>query len=147
MKIYSRDRRSPVPSSAIASKIMSAIKRKNTKPELMLRKLLTGVGIRGYRLHWKVPGKPDLVFVGKKIAIFVHGCYWHRCPKCNLPIPKSNIDFWANKLNKNVERDTSKKDMLEDLGWNVIIIWECDLKNHQQSVLDHIKQQLMNVDN
>ena len=144
MPKYQRDKRSPIPSSEKASRVMSSIKGKNTKPELTLRKLLWREGLRGYRLHWKIPGSPDLVFTRKKIAIFVNGCYWHKCPKCNLPIPKSNSDFWENKFHKNVLRDEMKKKLLEDANWKVIIIWECDIKNAQQPTIDLIKNELLN---
>ena len=85
-KKYIRDKRSPKPLSESTSKVMSANKAKNTKPEIALRKALWSEGYKGYRLNWKnVPGRPDIAYPGKKIAIFVNGCYWHRCPKCDLP--------------------------------------------------------------
>lgn len=140
MKQYKRDRRSPVPSSEIASKVMSSIKGKNTKPELILRKLLWKNGLRGYRLHYKVPGKPDIAFVNKKIAVFIHGCYWHRCPTCDLPIPRSNTEFWQNKFQRNVERDKNKELLLKEAGWEVIIIWECELKAELIKVIEKIKK-------
>ena len=108
-KSYSRDKRSPTPSSESTSKVMSANKAKDTKPEIKLRKILWKEGIRGYRLNWKkAPGRPDIAFPGRKIAIFINGCYWHRCPKCDLPLPKSNVQFWKDKFDNNIARD--KKD-------------------------------------
>jgi len=101
---------------------MKGNKAKNTKPELLLRKALCSTGIRGYSLNWKkVPGKPDIAFPGKKIAIFVNGCFWHRCPICDLPLPKTNIEFWKNKFIRNVERDRLKTKRnglgcLDDMG-------------------------------
>lgn len=84
MKNYIRDGRAPIPESEITSKVMSAVRGKDTKPELALRKALKDVGIQGYRLHWKrAPGRPDIAYPGSKVAIFVHGCFWHRCPYCN----------------------------------------------------------------
>jgi DNA mismatch endonuclease (patch repair protein) len=119
---------------------MSAIKGKNTKPELLLRKYLWNHGIRGYRLHWKkVPGKPDIVFVSKRIAIFVNGCFWHRCPNCNLSIPKHNSEFWRIKFQKNIERDSLKSLELNNLGWTVITIWECELKTDVEKIVDKIR--------
>ena len=128
-KLYSRDKRSPKPLSESTSKVMSANKAKNTKPEILLRKALWEEGIRGYRLNWKkAPGRPDIAFPGKKIAIFINGCYWHRCPKCDLPLPKSNVQFWKDKFDKNIARDKKKNKELLDLGWNVLVFWECDIK-------------------
>lgn len=138
MKQYKRDKRSPTPSSAAASKTMSAIRSKNTNPEVTFRKLLWEKGIRGYRLHSNIPGRPDIVFPKRKIAIFIHGCYWHRCPKCSLPIPKSNTKFWAEKFKKNVARDTLKNEALKNAGWSVIVIWECDLKKRREEFVKQI---------
>jgi len=136
---YSIDKRSPTPVNEARSKIMSSIKSKNTKPELLLRKGLWNYGIRGYRLHWKkVPGKPDIVFVSKKIAIFVNGCFWHRCPNCNPSAPKHNSEFWATKFKKNIERDLSKSHELKNLGWKVMTIWECELKIDIKKIVDKI---------
>ncbi|MBT6568273.1 MAG: hypothetical protein HON19_05160 [Flavobacteriales bacterium] len=80
-KKYTRDGRAPIPDKEITSRLMSSIKDKNTKPELAIRKAMWNNGVKGYRLHWKkVPGKPDIAFPSKKVAIFVNRCYWHRCP-------------------------------------------------------------------
>ena len=108
---------------------MSRIRAKNTKPELILRKALWHNGVRGYRLHWKkVPGKPDICFPGKKVAVFVNGCYWHRCPKCQSSLPKSNTAFWKEKFEKNVTRDIRKAEALREMDWQVLTVWECELK-------------------
>ncbi|NNL15288.1 MAG: very short patch repair endonuclease, partial [Flavobacteriaceae bacterium] len=126
-KSYKRDHRSPMPLNEARSKIMSSIKGKNTKPELLLRKELWSEGIRGYRLHWKkAPGRPDIAFVNRKIAIFVNGCFWHRCPKCNHSLPKHNSSYWKDKFQKNVERDKAKTIQLNEADWKVITIWECE---------------------
>lgn len=128
---YIRDGRAPIPEKEITSKIMSSIKSKNTKPEITLRKALWKEGIRGYRLHWnKIPGKPDIAFPSKRIAIFVNGCYWHRCPNCNPKVPKSNTKFWLEKFNKNINRDHKKTEELKELGWTVLTLWECQIKNN-----------------
>jgi len=137
---YSRDGRAPIPKSEVTSRTMSAIKAKNTKPELLLRKALWQAGIRGYRLHWKkAPGKPDISFPGKKIAIFVNGCFWHRCPYCQLAIPKSHSEFWKDKFKKNVDRDKNKISLLEAHGWSTITIWECKLKERTETFVSLIK--------
>ena len=129
---YIRDGRAPIPEKEITSKIMSRIKGKDTKPELILRKALCKAGLRGYRLHYKkVPGRPDIAFVEKKIAIFVNGCFWHRCPYCNPPFPKTHQDFWHAKFKKNIERDKRKYKELEKLSWIVIVVWGCEVKKQE----------------
>jgi len=142
-KAYSRDKRSPTPKSATVSRVMSANKSRNTKPELALRKLLWASSARGYRLHWKkAPGRPDIAFPGRGLAIFVHGCYWHRCPLCAYPLPKHNTDFWQQKFSRNVTRDQTKTRQLETLGWKVITVWECQLKAAPSAIVENILQQI-----
>jgi len=115
------------------NKSMQGNKRRDTKPELILRKMLRDAGYPGYRLQWKVPGRPDIAYPGRKIAVFINGCFWHRCPKCNLPIPKSNQEFWKAKFRRNVERDRKNINELEALGWKVFVIWECELRQPEAS--------------
>ena len=142
-KDYYRDKRSPKPLNESTSKVMSANKAKNTKPEITLRKALWSEGHKGYRLNWKkVPGRPDIAYPGKKIAIFVNGCYWHRCPKCNLPLPKTNTDFWKEKFDKNVKRDKKKNDELLSLDWIVLVFWECDIKSDISNSIQKVKKVL-----
>lgn len=107
---------------------MKSNKRSDTKPELLVRKRLRDAGLGGYRLQWKAPGRPDIAWPGKKVALFVNGCFWHRCPHCNLPMPKSNVEYWVVKFETNVERDQRKIRQLEEAGWKVHVIWECQLK-------------------
>ena len=122
---------------------MSSNKAKNTKPELKLRKALYADGIRGYRLNWKkVPGKPDIAFPGRKISIFINGCYWHRCPYCELSLPKTNTDFWKKKFEKNIKRDKKKEKELLDLGWTVLVFWECKIKTNIKDCINKIKVNL-----
>lgn len=131
-KIYVRDKRSPTPSSENVSKVMSSNKGKDTKPELLLRKLLWKNGLRGYRIHpKKIPGKPDVCFISRKVAIFINGCFWHRCPYCNYKLPKQNKQFWENKFSNNVRRDKEKIMQLKKMKWKVITVWECQLKKHK----------------
>jgi DNA mismatch endonuclease, patch repair protein len=140
-KEYVRDGRAPIPKKEKTSEIMSAIKGKNTKPEIMLRKSLFENNIRGYRIHWKkAPGNPDICFPGRKIAIFVHGCFWHRCPHCNLHIPKSHSEYWTNKFNKNIERDIRHQNELKQLGWRFLIFWECQIKKNLSDCVCKIKK-------
>ena len=109
--------------------VMQANKSKNTKPELRVRAALRAAGLPGYRLHWKAaPGKPDVCYPGRKVAIFVNGCFWHRCPHCNLPEPKSNVEFWNAKFARNRERDRRDTELLVRDGWTVLVVWECQLK-------------------
>ncbi len=127
-KVYIRDGRAPIPEKEATSRVMSANKAKNTKPEITLRKALFNNGLRGYRLHWKkVPGRPDTAYPSKKIAIFVNGCFWHRCPCCKPSFPKSNVDFWKDKFKKNKVRDRRKKRELQKEGWKVFVFWECQI--------------------
>ena len=120
---------SPQASSLGVSKVMKANKAKDTKPELALRKFLCENGFRGYRLNWKKAiGRPDVCYPSRKLAIFVHGCFWHRCPICTSKLPKTNTDFWKKKFELNVSRDTAKKKSLEALGWKVLELWECEIK-------------------
>lgn len=120
--------RAPAATSAAATKSMKGNKGADTKPELLVRRRLREAGLRGYRLHWKVPGRPDIAWPGKKVALFVNGCFWHRCPVCNPPFPKSNTEYWVVKFETNVERDERKIRELEEAGWTVHVIWECQLK-------------------
>lgn len=91
---------------------------------------MIATGIRGYRLHYKkAPGRPDINFVGKKVAVFVHGCFWHSCPHCMPPRPKSHTKFWHAKLDRNVERDHRKVAELRAEGWRVVTIWACRLND------------------
>ena len=130
-KVYIRDGRAPIPENESTSRVMSANKAKNTKPEITLRKALFNSGLRGYRLHWKkVPGRPDIAYPSKKIAIFVNGCFWHRCPYCKPSFPKSNVEFWKNKFLTNKTRDRKKITILKKDGWKVLTIWECQIKKH-----------------
>lgn len=111
------------------SRNMAAIRSIDTKPEMLVRRYLHGMGWR-YGLHnKKLPGSPDIVMRRFKTVIFVHGCFWHGHENCKYyRLPKSNIEFWQDKVNKNRARDERDIDALHKLGWKVIIIWECELK-------------------
>ncbi|MEQ4283259.1 MULTISPECIES: very short patch repair endonuclease [Pseudomonas] len=115
--------------SATRSRMMSGIRGKNTRPELLVRKFLHAHGFR-FRLHRKdLPGNPDIVLPKLKTCIFVHGCFWHRHPGCRYAtMPKTRPEFWAEKFSKNVARDAKSILALRQLGWSTIIIWECQLK-------------------
>ncbi len=143
MSEYIRDGRAPIPKNEATSVLMRANKPKNTKPEIQLRKALWKDNLRGYRLNYKkAPGSPDIAFVSKKIAIFVHGCYWHRCPTCDLSLPKSNSTFWRNKFEKNIKRDKRKKQELQKKGWKVFIVWECEIKKDLKNQITKIRKSI-----
>ena len=145
---YIRDGRAPIPTSEATSRVMSANVGKNTKPELALRQALRAIGIPGYRLHWKrAPGQPDIAYPGRKIAIFMNGCYWHRCPHCNLPIPKSNTDFWMEKFERNKKRDAEVTRKLEEKGWTVLVFWECEVKKDVLACAKKVREQVDLIDN
>lgn len=109
---------------------MRMIKSKDTRPELIVRKICRDLGHRGYRLHRKdLPGKPDIAFVGSKVAIFVHGCFWHG-HDCSghVRLPKSKQDYWLPKIERNRARDVENLIDLTRNGWRVLVVWECETK-------------------
>jgi DNA mismatch endonuclease (patch repair protein) len=119
--VYSAEKRSAV---------MRRVKARDTTPELKVRKALTQLGAR-YRLHRKdLPGNPDIVMPGRRLALFVHGCFWHGhdCPR-GARVPKQNRDYWVAKVGRNVARDAKSRAALAHLGWRVETIWECELKD------------------
>lgn len=109
---------------------MRAVHSTNTSPEMAVRRLLHANRYR-YRLHRKdLPGKPDIVFPSRKKAIFVHGCFWHgHTCKRGARVPKANQEYWLRKIQRNVERDKDHLERLKELGWSVLIIWECEIKD------------------
>ena len=112
---------------------MSRIRSTNTKPEEIVRKYLFSHGFRYRKNDKRLPGTPDIVLPKYKTVIFINGCFWHGHNQCKyFVIPKSNTEFWFNKINRNIERDTLNIDKLKSLGWNVITIWECELKNNRR---------------
>ena len=112
------------------SRQMSLVRSKDTKPELFVRKLLFSMKFR-YRLHAKdLPGKPDLVFRSQKKAIFVHGCFWHRHAGCSkATTPSSRTEYWLPKFARTLERDQESLEKLHTMGWQALVVWECELKN------------------
>lgn len=125
---------------------MSMIKGKNTKPEIIVRKFLHANGYR-FRLHYeKLPGKPDIVLPKYKIAIFINGCYWHGHENCKyFKPPKTNTEWWLNKINETIERDKRKYEEIKNNNWRIKIIWECELKKTKiQQTLENLLQFLEN---
>ena len=108
---------------------MSLIHGKDTKPEILVRKYLFSRGMRFLKNDKRLPGHPDIVFPKYKTVVFVHGCFWHGHEGCKyFVMPKSNVEFWQNKIQTNVERDAIINNKLTELGWTVLVVWECDLK-------------------
>lgn len=117
--------------SATRRRVMQAIKASDTKPEVIIRRIVRSLGFPGYRLHRKdIPGKPDIAFIGRRLAIFVHGCFWHghSCPR-GRRVPKTNIAYWRQKIEGNKARDKAHGKELSKLGWRSLIIWECELRD------------------
>ena len=116
------------------SRNMSRIRGKDTKPEMLVRRLLHAAGYR-FRLHGaygstRLPGKPDLVFAGRRKVVFVNGCFWHfHSCRAGQHAPQTNSGFWSAKRSRTVERDAAAAARLEDAGWDVLVVWECDLKD------------------
>ena len=129
-----------VPVKECVSRSMRSNKGKDTGPELILRKALRENGLSGYRIQWKVSGRPDIAYPGRRIAIFVNGCFWHRCPRCNTPIPKTNTEYWTDKFERNVSRDRRNYKALEDGGWTVMVIWECEVRKSLPEVVERIRE-------
>ena len=114
------------------SEIMSRIRGRDTRPEMIVRRIAHGLGFR-FRLHRKdLPGRPDIVFPRHQAVIVVHGCFWHRHPGCKrASSPKTRVRYWQNKFEDNVVRDKRNETALRDLGWKVMVIWECETKDHE----------------
>jgi DNA mismatch endonuclease, patch repair protein len=126
------------------SVVMSRVRSADTKPEWILRGGLHRLGFR-YRLGNKdLPGRPDLVFPKYRAVVFVHGCYWHRHTGCkDASMPKTNVAFWSRKFTENVERDRRKERELAELGWRVMVVWECELTHHTVETIHEVALWLM----
>lgn len=121
---------------ATRSRMMSGIRGRDTKPELTVRRYLHGRGLRFRLAPKELPGKPDIVLPRFRTTIFVHGCFWHRHPGCRFATtPASNKDFWEKKFDQNVRRDTRKSKALQELGWRVLVVWECELGSAELDAL------------
>ena len=121
---------------------MSRIRGKDTKPEVRLRKHLWSKGVRGYRVSYKLAGKPDIAFPKYRVAVFVDGCYWHKCPQC-FQRPETNKEFWEMKLDRNVERDQEVNSTLQSDGWTVLRFWEHRVRKDVSSCSREIKNALL----
>lgn len=125
--------RAPPASSANARATMRANLRISGL-ERRLRSALWAAGARGFRVQSRLPGKPDVVFPVEKMAVLVHGCFWHGCPICELPRPKANAEFWAAKLAQNQSRDQAVEQQLREQGWEVVVVWEHALRSDTPAV-------------
>ncbi len=114
------------------SEIMSRVPSKDTKPEMIVRRVAHGLGFR-YRLHRKdLPGRPDIVFPKRRAVVFVHGCFWHRHPGCKYAsTPATRTEYWTAKFESNVARDARNEALLRELGWRVMVIWECETRDRE----------------
>jgi len=119
---------------------MSRIRGRNTKPEWALRKALWREGLR-YRVHPALPGRPDVAFTAKRIAIFVDGCFWHACPQ-HATSPATNAEFWLQKISRNVDRDQKVNALLDAAGWSVLRFWEHEVESSLDSVIARIKREI-----
>ena len=141
--VRANPRRYPEGMGLTRSEQMARIRGKNTSPERNLRRLLWGAGLR-YRLHVKTPaGRPDIVFLGARVAVFVDGCFWHGCPD-HYVRPRSSADFWAAKLAENVRRDIKQTRHLEELGWRVCRVWEHEVFEHPGRAVGRIRSAVFN---
>ena len=124
--------------SEARSRNMSAIKSKNTRPEIIVRKFLHSKGYR-FRIHRKdLPGSPDIVLPKYKTVVFVHGCFWHRHEGCKYKTtPKTRTEFWENKFNENIKRDKNNFKELKKLNWKVLVIWECELNSLKKIIVEN----------
>ena len=126
---------SPAATTPAVTAVMRANKKRNTRPELIVRRLLHSLGYR-YRLHDPtLPGTPDVVFRSRRKALFIHGCFWHQHSHQHCPLrkrPKSNLNYWRPKLRRNVSRDWKHVKEFIELGWDTLVIWECELRQPRQ---------------
>lgn len=134
-----------VVSPLVRARMMANIHGKNTKPEILLRHSLHRLGFR-YNLHPRyLPGKPDLIFSKWDAVIFINGCFWHRHENCKLAAnPKSRVDFWIEKFEKNILRDKKNIESLKELGWRIGIVWECSTRNHLDELVIEVASWLKN---
>jgi DNA mismatch endonuclease (patch repair protein) len=122
---------------------MAQIKGKDTSVEVTVRKYLFSNGYRFRKTDKRYPGKPDIVLPKYKTVIFIHGCFWHRHPGCKrATTPKSNVEYWSSKFQKNVENDTKHQEELEAMGWKVIVLWECEIQKHYEETMEKLLHSL-----
>lgn len=134
----------PASSPAIRTS-MQGNKSLKTKPEFILKNVLKKAGLRSFLTNYKeLPGTPDFAFPDAKLAIFLHGCFWHRCPYCNPHFPNSNQEYWSAKFARNKRRDARVRSELRAQGWRPMVVWECKLKKNPYKILYRIRKALEN---
>ena len=139
--LVATDRRNPDPSSLAARVTMLANVGRGTSPEVALRRALRAAGARGYRVNFRAEGvRPDIVFTRQRVAVFVHGCFWHRCPACRYPLPRSHREFWLAKFRRNRQRDREKRRTLELAGWRVVEVWEHEVRDDPRRATRIVKR-------
>jgi DNA mismatch endonuclease (patch repair protein) len=129
--------------AATRRRIMQGIRGRDTKPELLVRKGLHALGLRYVLGGRGLPGRPDLVFPSRAVVIFVHGCFWHRHAGCKFAYaPGTRTDFWMTKFEANIRRDHRQQEQLRELGWKVVIVWECELRADGEAVIENLRETL-----
>ena len=124
---------------------MKSIRSKDTKYDVLVRKALFAEGFRFRKNDKRLPGTPDIVLPKYKTVVFINGCFWHRHPGCKYATtPKTNVEFWNKKFEANVKKDISSRESLEAAGWNVVVLWECELKKDFDSAMNSLKQSVLN---
>lgn len=145
-KSYLRDGRAPIPRLPATSRIMSANRGRGTSPELRLRNALRDIGVRNFQSNFSaIPGRPDIAFPGRRLAVFVNGCFWHRCPHCGPSTPKTHVAFWSAKFAANKARDARKLRELRERGWATLSIWECRLKRDPKRAAGRVVRRLKSL--
>lgn len=128
---------------------MQNVKSSGSKIERMMQSALAGSRLHGWKCNYKnVIGCPDFVFLEKKVAIFIDGCFWHGCPICNRPLPKTNIEYWQKKISRNINRDRDNNEILESQGWIVIRIWEHEIIKNEKltAIIERVRIALIRED-
>lgn len=120
----------PAATSSAVRASMAGNRSANTRPETTMQTALAAVGTNDFTRHPELPGTPDIAFYAEKVAIFVHGCYWHRCPYCSPHFPSTNQHYWTAKFARNRVRDQRNKAALKKMGWHVVVVWECKLRKN-----------------
>jgi DNA mismatch endonuclease (patch repair protein) len=127
--------RPPPPSSEFVSRVMRGNRARNTLPERLLGDSLQALGAPAHeKQRGELTGTPDIVFMKQRTAVFVNGCFWHGCPHCNLPRPKTHRTYWLKKIEVNARRDRAARHHLRQQGWNVIVVWECEIKRNPTQI-------------
>ena len=135
---------SPTATTAAVKSAMKGNRSTNTFPERVMHKALFGLGISDFVTHHELPGSPDIAFVSEQVAVFVHGCFWHRCPHCAPHFPSSNLSYWRAKFARNRARDKAVVRRLKELGWRVVVVWECRLLTNPLRQAQRVRSTLGN---